>query len=277
MAGEFKLAEVNAAELTQAVRLNYPLTSLIPMTGDTVEILAVLLAMDGENSLTRFINVMSDFSRLLTVPQLSGAMQVAEKLAGGINEVLSIGSKKALLGLHQTFTDREGANPLTSGYLLVPLTSESSIKGERLLVVGGRLRTGVDLAHSEAVTAYPYMLLRIEVRAKREDWASFQNIWTPLQEAIKALRKGERGREDAEAYVRTAISEALLAPDFVLYDRNSIARKVQSFYEEAKKDLGQGAISFVLASLDDVMSLVVPETEIPRDRLLTFREMFPRS
>lgn len=277
IAGEFKLSGVSATDLMQAVRLNYALTSLLPLTSDTVEVLAVLVAMPGENALTRFINVLSDFSRLLTVPQISGAMQVAEKLAGGINDVLSIGNRGALLGLHQTFTDKDGANPLRSGYLLVPLARESEIKRDQLLVVEGRLRVGADLAHNEAVTAYPYMLFHIEVRAQREDWTSFQNIWTPLQQAIKALQKGERGREDADAYIRTAIGEALLTPDLVLYDRNAVAKKVQAFYDEATKDLGLGAVSFAPTSLDDVMSLVMPETEMPRDRLLTFRELFPAS
>lgn len=277
LAGEFTLAQVNAAELTQAVRLNYPLTSLIPLSGDSVEVLAVLLAMRGENALASFFTVMSDFSELLAVPQISSALQVAGKLAVGINELLNIGSEQSLLGVHQTFTDKEGINPLTSGYLLVPLTSEASIVHERLLVVEGRLRTGADLTRNEAVTAYPYMLLRIEVRAQRDNWTEFKHIWTPLQEAIRALGRGERGQEDAETYVRTAISEALRTPDFVLYDRNRVARKVQAWYEEAKNDLGPGAIGFAPASLDDVMSLFVPETQIPRNRLLSFREIFSQA
>lgn len=78
-----------------------------------------------------------------------------------------------------------------------------------------------------------------------------------------------------QAPTSALLSEALRTPDLVLYDRNTVAKKVQAFYDEATKDLGPGAVSFAPTSLDDVMSLVVPETEMPRDRLLTFRELFP--
>lgn len=277
LSGEFTLSQVNVKDLTHALRLNYALTSLIPLSGDTVELQAVLLAMPGENYLTSFINVMSDFSKLLTVPQLSSAIQITETLAGGINQLLSSNNTGALLGLHQTFTDKDGPNPLKSGYILVPLTSEDRIRPEQLFVVNGRLRAGTDLSHNTAVTDYSYMLFHVEVRDKRENWNAFQNIYTPLQEAIKALRKGKKAQEDAEAYLHTAIGEALLSPDLVLYDRNTVAMKVQACYEEARKNLGLGAISIIPTSLDEIMSLVVPETAIPRNRLLSFRDLFPES
>ena len=55
-------------QLARGIRLNYPLTELMPYNGGIVEIEAALLALKGADYLATAINVLQEFSGLVTPP-----------------------------------------------------------------------------------------------------------------------------------------------------------------------------------------------------------------
>lgn len=62
VAGPLKLNGVDANNLENVIKLNYPMTTLLPFRGGVVEILAGLFAMKGKDFLQSFLGVMEEFS-----------------------------------------------------------------------------------------------------------------------------------------------------------------------------------------------------------------------
>jgi hypothetical protein len=91
--------------------------------------------MQGTNYLNRFNNVLTNFSKLLMVPQLSSALSVAAPLVQGVEELLGINNGSLHLGFHQLFS--KGGGNLQPGYIAVILAQENDISESRLWVVDG--------------------------------------------------------------------------------------------------------------------------------------------
>ena|SRR2546427_2838704 len=227
IAGSLNLADINDTNLNRAVRLNYAMTTLIPFSGDTVEIVAGLLAMQGDNYLNHWIKVIGDFAKLLTVPQLSAALDIASKVADSVSELLNQTSGTLQLGLHQTFTGKGGGGgaSLIEGYNAVILATEEKVATDLLWVVGGRLRYGLSKDDNDAFTGHTYMLLHIESREERDNLEALSSIQEPYNKAIAAL--GDGLKERAEAFLRTSVTAALLSSDLTKADRNRVADSLE--------------------------------------------------
>lgn len=255
--GERGLNGVDSAHLDRAVSLNYPLTALMPFNGGVVEVTAALLAMQGQDYLKRFINVLGDFAKLVAIPQLSSVLAVAGPVADGIDELLGGSDGEMHLGLHQSYVHRGGGpNELRPAYYAVVLATEAQVDPASLWVVRDRLRRGPSAERCVPFEGYAYLLLRIQKETERDDWEGLTSIMTPFGAAISALGAGHY--EDADSYYRAALAATVNSPDLTQADRRRVAAELLRRFDEAK-DLGLGAVSAWPSFGAGVASMLVDE------------------
>jgi hypothetical protein len=239
--GEQGLKDVDAAHLERSISQNYPLTALMPFSGGVVEVTAALLAMQGEDYVKRFIEVLSNFAGLVAVPQLSTALAVAGPVATGIEELLGGSNGQMHLGLHQAFVHKGGgANELRPAYFAAILATEAAVDPATLWVVADRLRQGGSAERSQPFGGYAYMLLRVQKETVRDDWEGLTAFMQPFYTAIKELAAGHL--EWADSSYRAAIAAVLSSPDLTQADRRRVAQVLYERFEDAKQ-LGLGAVT----------------------------------
>jgi hypothetical protein len=232
VAGSLNLKDVNPSNLDRVIQLNYPMTSLMPFNGGVVEVTAGLLAMEGKDYLNRFIKVMGDFSSILVQPQLSAALNVAEPIAKGVEELLGASNGALHLGLHQAYVGKEGCstNSLKAGYIAAILAEESELDVNNLWVVNGRLCYGTSIDNSEPLIGRTYMLFQIESREQRDDMDGLTNIKGNFDEAISAFMNGEEER--SKTVLRMSIAAAMTSADLTKADRRRVALALKKEYED---------------------------------------------
>jgi hypothetical protein len=273
IAGSLNLPGVDKNTLNQSVRLNYPLTPLMPFNGGTVTMEAGLLAMQGDNYLNQAIKVVGDFASLLTLPQVSLALNIAQKVAQSVNELFDASDGKMHLGFRQTFVGKgRDGDKLGSGYLVVILTPQDQIQKAQLGIVEGRLHVGTSSVASRLYTDHTYMLFYIECLEERDDWDALSSIQVPFERAIEALGNGDE--EGAKSFLSTAITAIRLSSDLTKADRIRVVGALKAAYKEAK-DTGLGAVATDGTSLKDVInSFALPVGQALQERELTFSEVF---
>ncbi len=108
IAGPSMLSELDQNHLDRVIQSNHKLTPLIPFNGGTVGLSCGLLAMQGKNDVSSFINVLGDFSKLLMVPQLSAAIEVATPLAEGVAKLIDSTDGELMVGVEEGRVDLDG-------------------------------------------------------------------------------------------------------------------------------------------------------------------------
>src|SRR5262249_27597280 len=173
----------------EGVVLNHKLSELVPFNGGNVNIDAELLAVKGKDYLEVTINVLQDFSGLISAP-LGQVLDVAEKVSKGIDTLMDKDGNQVHLAFHQSFISAGGGGgaDLKPGYIAVILATEEQIDKGLFRVKKDQLYYGPQ-GQEQPLRDYDYMLFRIEGRKERDDWR-LKNIEDPLNKAIEASLKG---------------------------------------------------------------------------------------
>jgi hypothetical protein len=229
-------------EMDKVLALNFVLADLVPFNGGTVEISVGLLAMKEKDKVQAAIKIVSDFSTLLAVPQLTGVLSVVRPLANSVEQLIGLGDNQFRLGYHNTFTspDSGGSNELRPQYIAVIASYvEDTISrtGEGHWVINDHLCYIDPIPHAVSKTSVDiprdYILLRLEVRRSRyEEW---NNIFDLNEAFIEAMRLLPKGRKKADEQMGIAISKVFTSPDIAENDRDLIAEALQKKYEERVK------------------------------------------
>ncbi len=258
IAGPLQLDGVNEQNLAKVVQLNHEMTGLLPYNGGSIEIVAGLLAIQGDNALPRLIGVLSSFGGMLQVPQLSAGLAIAGPLATGIQGLLTGGSGELALGLHQTFTQSEGggANEPVPGYFAVLLATGAALSPDALSVDSDRLRIGTNGTAPTPLSGIPYMLFRLDRLTERADWEGLQELVEPFDQATNALLV-DQAPDRAEALARLGTALVLRSPDLTRADRVRVARKLKERYDYAK-GLGAGAVPAQLQPWPEAIAQAPP-------------------
>jgi len=253
LAGPSHLNGVNESNLEKLIPLNYAMTTLMPFNGGVVEVVAALVAMQGQDYIGSVIKVLGDLSKLLVVPQLSGALNIALPIAAGVQDLLGGSTGRIHLGVHQSFTGDGGggSNILRSGYIAVIRGSEQDYPAARLWIDQDRLRIGGSLDQSALLTGVTHLLFRIESRTDRDDWGGLKDISDAKNEALKYL--GEAEPEKAESALKRAILLCRQSPDLTRADRNRVSLALKEEFDEARKS-GLGAIPVAERSLESIVA-----------------------
>ncbi len=242
VAGPGHLQKVDPANLDKVIQVDHVLTPLVPFAGGTVQIEAGLLAMQTDDLLQRFLEVVGSFSVLLAVPQLSTALSVASTVSEGVEKLLGVGSNRLVLGYQQTFAGTGGSTQLGSAHIVLLNAQSGSTKPEHYWVKNGSLLYGLDADRATALTGVDYMLLRLETLPQRDDWDSLATINEPWKKAIEALSQTDASGmprvADAETFQRVAAVAALNSPDLTEKDRTRVAKAIRDRFTEYKAALG---------------------------------------
>jgi hypothetical protein len=207
--------------LARGVLMNYALTELMPFRGGTVELEAALLAFQGNSAMnyaSAALGILENFGGLVAAP-LGQALQVAQAVNKGIDELVSAADGRVALSLHQSFVSGQVANALRAGYIAVILATENELAPDNLSVAENKLLYG-----GSPLTGYDYFLLNIERRERRDDWR-FSYI-DQLMDKI-ALAYTEKNPDKAES-VKGALKFAIYdSDDFTFQDKRRIMWEIK--------------------------------------------------
>jgi hypothetical protein len=198
------------------VRLDYPVTPLLPFNGGVVEAEAALYRASVNGPLGTAARLIGSLSSLVG-PPLSTAVAVADKVSSALDEVLEESGDQPVLALHWAATSAGGANPLRSGHLVVVDAPAGSLD-RNLAIVDGRLHAG-----GSQLDSVDFLVLRLECRTERDDWR-----FPELDQLIRlAGSEFLDGRMDGFRARRTeAVSRAWNSADLVPADRRRVAKLV---------------------------------------------------
>lgn len=213
--------------LTPGVRVNYPLTDLLPFCGNLVEIDAALLALKGERYLDTALGLLESLSTVLPGP-VSVAAGIADKISSNVSRLLDEGDGAVHLGLHDSFGSQGSANPLRSGYLAVLLASPHQISAASLGVSQNRLYSQGQDGSWTLVQSCDYMLFYVETRVERDNWR-LPAIQSAIDKAMEVatLEPGPK----ADAFKKAAIVSALASKELTPLDRRRVAQAVKQELE----------------------------------------------
>lgn len=242
VAGPGHLKDVDPAHLDHVISQNFALTPLVPFNGGKVMIEAGLVAMLMQNGdlLQRFVSAAGSISSLVAVPQLSMAVGIAGTVTKVVDQLFGLSDKQMKLGYQDTFVGKggDGANGLRPCYIAA-IGSDSGTYGEqRLWVKNDSLWAGSDLNSAQRLTGVDYMLLRLEIRKERDDWASLTTIADPFNKAFEALKQvdamGKPKEADADVFITSAALAAVTSQDLTDTDRIRVAKAIRQRYTDYK-------------------------------------------
>jgi hypothetical protein len=219
------------------VAKNFVLSPLMPFKGGVVNLALSLHAVEGQNQLRSFLKTMGEFAKLLVVPQLSAAIELAGPLSAGLQGLFGQTNGAAHLVYANTFvgkssTSADAKNYLRSGYVAVLRAPEPGLDRGQLLVVNNELRVGASLGNNAAFDGCDYLLLRVEVREDRDDFNELPGIKSAMDRALEAIVAAEDAK--ADAFYRVAVTAALQAPELTRADRRRVIELLKRDFEEAK-------------------------------------------
>lgn len=226
--------------------LEYPMTTLLPFAGGTVEVEAALYQVSVAGPLAAAVEIGGRIASLIG-PPLSIAATVADKISDGLDAVLSAQNEQPVLGLHHTLISAGGGGEtLRPGHLvLVNAPPEAVPAGLR--VEDNRLRTDRGL-----LTGFDYLVLRIECRAEHDE-LQLPHLGEILR---RATEEWLSGHEDRFTQIRAqAITDAIGMPDLIDRDRFRVAKYVAMQIDKVKE---LGAVPEVEASFDSIRPNQLP-------------------
>ena len=242
LAGPSHLAEVDKAHLDQVMSLNHVVSPLTPFKGGTVTVELALLSVEADDKMGRFLEAMSGVASLVAVPQLSSVLSIAGQVADGARAFAGVEGNRMQIGYQNTFVGEDGhagdasGNELRDHFIVVANTpAGDKYTSRRLWLTKSGLRVGDSRAVAKPLSGVDWMLIHIETRTMRDDYANLSDVTEPLHEAIRALIEGNT--QQAEARLRVALSAALTSQDLISADRTAVARWARSEYDKAGQQL----------------------------------------
>lgn len=221
-----------SSDLASGIQLNHPLTNALPFRGGVVSIAAALVAYKRKDFLKGLIEVVNGVSGLLNVGQLSTTLKVVESAVDGVQSLFGAGDKDIHLLYYEGFAGGGGGgNPLQSGFLAIVAADEKKLDRRKLYVKERRLHFGNDLASAKPLTGYDYMLLSIEATTERDDYRSFEDLGSLLNQAIAKALEGDA--PGGTALLRAARIAALTSADLTREDRFRVAEALKNEYDRA--------------------------------------------
>jgi hypothetical protein len=206
---------------TPGVRLDFPVTTLLPWGGGTVEAEAALYRATVSGPLATAVELVTSLSTLLG-PPLSVAAAVADKVSDGLDGVLAATGEAPVLAVHWAMAGAGGGvSPVRSGHLAVVGAPRDGLKGA-LSVRDGRLR--VDPGDGPVpLSGVDFLVLRVECRTERDDWR-FPELDELIRRAGTAYLEGHA--DEYQARRTDAVARAWNSTDLIPTDRRRVAKLV---------------------------------------------------
>ncbi|WP_037309763.1 hypothetical protein [Amycolatopsis orientalis] len=238
-----------SAPLSAGVYLDYPMTTLLPFVGGTVELEAGLYRATVAGPLAAAVEIGGKLASLIG-PPLSMAADIADKISQGLGIVLDAQKEAPVLGLHHTLvSDGGGGQVLRSGSLVLINAQEHELPAG-LRMENGRLRSDSGL-----LTGFDYLVLRVECRTEHDE-LRFPQLASLQQRAATEWLSGEVER--FKQIRALAITEAVGSADLIARDRFRLAKYVADQIDLVKE---LGAVPQEDGGFDPVPARLLPDAE----------------
>lgn len=224
--------------LARGVLMNYPLTELLPYRGGIVQIEAALMAFKGTSGtdyIGAALGLLENFGGLVSVP-LGQAVQVAQAVNKGIDELIEAADGRVHLSLHQSLVSGTTAtNTLRAGFLVVVLATANDLDVNKFTVRENRL-----LYNNKPLEGYDYILLQIEGRTERDDW-QLSYIDDLMDKITNAYTYNETDKaETFEQALKVAVFDS---DDFTFQDKVRVLKAIRRRIEVLKQPFFTGSES----------------------------------
>lgn len=170
--GPGRLKDISEADLDRVVNLNQRLAGPIPYDGGDLEIVAGLYSVPAGDAAKALIQTVGDLAGLAGLAA-ANIPQIANAVKSGLDSIFRLQDCQLQLGIRDT---RPGGQPLQSGIYVGIAGPREEIVGSELWLEHGRLVRGEDPRAGKPYDAHDYMVLEIERRVTREDWATLPGI-----------------------------------------------------------------------------------------------------
>ena len=230
VAGPSEFEGVEQGNLDSSVALNFPLTSTLPFVGGDVNINLGLVSVPTKDNIGEMLEMVSDVTGILNVPQISTVVAFAGTAANSIRQFIGVADPSLQLYFKDTFTSGAGGSPLKSGYFVSLNLPEDQIDRSRLWVRDERLVYGQSAEAGIALNDADYMLIHLEALTERDDWRQFPLIDDPLSEALVAAINGES--DAAKKALRRAKVAAYMLDDLTDTDKKRVMAAMDKIVED---------------------------------------------
>jgi len=254
VAGPAQLRTFGDTNLDRAVTLNYVLAGPTPMRGGDLTVMVGLYAVPGEDTAAAFISVATVSGLALgTIPALVTAVRT------GVERVIGLDTVALQLGVLDTFSP---GKPLRSGFLVGIAADASTVRSDRLWIdKGGHLIAGNDPPTAKRYVDHDYLVIDIERREARDDWASLPEIdryntqfRTIMADTVASVEQKRSKLNELWPHFTQALHDH---PALVRPDAQGIARRVGDDLTDRLKALASGD-RFELRSVGRAPELAPP-------------------
>ncbi len=222
---------------------NLRLTPLLPFRGTDLSWEIALVSVPDRTVLHALGRVLVAAAELVTVPPLSVALRAAPVIVDGIASLASAGGPKLHLGTVETHDQ----TTLRDGYLAVVAAPSARLDAAALTVVDGALH------HAGApLLAHDHVLVRLEVRATRDDWQSLRHIGGPFESALKAATLADAAT--ADAFLRVAIVAAWDAAELTDAHRTVVIEQMKRRVKVTLAGAGRSGLAPLPADLELIVA-----------------------
>ncbi|WP_420401360.1 hypothetical protein [Flagellimonas sp.] len=214
---------LDSKNIDRVINFNRRLLGPIPYRGSDVKIEAGLFAVKEDNLAKQFIALLDDISSLGGVSFISAALPYVQPLEHGIE--LLTGSKENVtleIGLNVEL------NKLETGYYAIIRVDKGQINVKDLLIDKKDFR--LTDKKGNPFKDYPYMVLEISARKKRDDWYSIPEISKSYNNLKQEVLK--RDYVNASDALKAFKYEILTCPDLLYKDAKSIYQIVEGEINE---------------------------------------------
>jgi hypothetical protein len=178
------LKNIDTAHIDRVIQLDQRLLGPIPYRGGQLALEINLFSIKSVDLAAPYLEVLETMSKQAGVAFINAALPFTEPLKTGINLLVGGGDNSPLeIGLAASAWTPE------TGYFVIMRAPKGSVAVNALKVVPTDYRLiGPD---NQPVGDYPYMVLKVEAAASRDDWFNIKELQKPYQELKENIRGGD--------------------------------------------------------------------------------------
>ncbi|MBU8900985.1 hypothetical protein KRR26_35860 [Corallococcus sp. M34] len=170
--GPGQLKDLSESNLDRVINLNQRLAGPIPYDGGDLSLVVGLYSVPAGDAAKALIKTVGDITAAagLAVGQLP---QLAQAVKTGVESIFQLNDCRLQLGVRDTLPC---GKPLTTGVYVGIAAPRDRFRDFELWLNQGRLVKGQDPISGLPYTDHDYMVIEVERRTTREDWATLPGI-----------------------------------------------------------------------------------------------------
>jgi hypothetical protein len=245
--GAAQIKQFGDIAVDNMIVLNQPLTGPIVYTGEEFSVVVGLLSVMSRDYGQALLDTAASLSDLVML-DAGAALKVAPVLKSTIENLLGAKDVRLEVGIMNSFSNP--GNRLTPGLHVGIAAPSSDINVKNLRYFDNRLQYGPDRRSSKPFDTHDYMVLLIEGRTHRPDWASLPELAGFEEKFSKALAAGDHSARLAA--IKPAFQEFLNAvnasTNLAKPDKKALPAQVNNNLQHRLDQLNTGG--FELKSAD---------------------------